>query len=229
MHSDQVQSDQVQSDQVLPDQVLPDQRGDWWPELGPSGRVWVFAGDSITHGVVHTGTSRDYVELFAEQVRWARFGEVMVTTGYSGWRITDLAAHLDYAVLRHRPEVVSLMFGTNDCAEDSGSSPEQFAADYRRQLDQITAAGAPRLILQTPPGVTPAASGGRAAALPAFVDQVRRIADERGLLLVDHFAHWQAAGDDAEPWYADPFHPNAAGHAEMARLLCETLHAPGRG
>lgn len=63
---------------------------------------------------------------------------------------------------------------------------------------------------------------------PAFVDEMRRIADERALLLVDHFAHWQAAGSAAEPWYADPFHPNAAGHAEMARLLCETLHAPER-
>jgi lysophospholipase L1-like esterase len=107
-----------------------------------------------------------------------------------------------------------------------GSTPAQLAADCRRQLDRISEAGAVRLILQKPPGVKPEASGGRVATLPAFVDEVRRIADERGLLLVDHFAHWQAAGDDAEPWYADPFHPNAAGHAEMARLLCHTLQAP---
>jgi lysophospholipase L1-like esterase len=199
---------------------------DWWPELGPDGRVWVFSGDSITHGAVHTHGARDYVELFAEQIRHPRWGELVFTTAFSGWQIIHLMEHLDWSVLRHRSDVVSLMFGTNDCADAAETTPARFGATYRAVLDRIAGAGDPRVILQTPPGVRPEAAQDRFARLPGFVEEVRAIAVERDLLLVDHFAHWERAGD--ESWYDDPFHPNASGHVEIARLLCDALAVPPR-
>ncbi|WP_051266325.1 SGNH/GDSL hydrolase family protein [Nakamurella lactea] len=207
---------------------MSEQNQSWWPELGPDGRVWVFTGDSITHGVVHTGTSRDYVELFAEQIRWPKWGELVFTTAFSGWQIVQLADRLDWAVLRHNPDVVSLMLGTNDCADEAATNPARFGAAYREVLDRITDSGDPRVILQTPPGVRPEAAQDRFARLPGFVDEIRSIAAERNLLLVDHFAHWQQAGAAADAWYDDPFHPNASGHIEMAGLLGQTLQVPPR-
>lgn len=207
---------------------MPKQSSDWWPELGPDGRTWVFTGDSITHGVVHTHAARDYVELFAEQIRWPKWGELVFTTAFSGWQVIHLAEKLDWSVVRHRPDVVSLMFGTNDCADDAATDPHRFGVAYREVLDRIAESGDPRVILQTPPGVRPDAARDRFARLPGFVDEVRNIAAERDLLLVDHFAHWQQTGPAADAWYDDPFHPNGAGHAEMARLLCETLQVPPR-
>ena len=52
---------------------------------------WLFAGDSITHGALHTLGWRDFTELFSERVRWElkRTRDFVIKTGISGWKITD--------------------------------------------------------------------------------------------------------------------------------------------
>src|SRR5580765_4964844 len=76
---------------------------------------WVFAGDSITHGALHTFGWRDYTELFAERVRWelGRMRDVVIKTGVSGWRVPDLKGDLTWSVLQHRPQVLSIALGMN--------------------------------------------------------------------------------------------------------------------
>jgi acyl-CoA thioesterase I len=48
--------------------------------------IWVFTGDSITHGALHTFGWRSYVEHFAERVRFEmrRMTDVVINTGISG-------------------------------------------------------------------------------------------------------------------------------------------------
>src|SRR5690348_15954016 len=48
--------------------------------------VWVFTGDSVTHGALHTSGWRSYPELFAERVRWElhRFRDIVINSGVSG-------------------------------------------------------------------------------------------------------------------------------------------------
>jgi lysophospholipase L1-like esterase len=79
---------------------------------------WVFAGDSITHGALHTMGWRDYTELFSERVRWelGRMRDVLIKTGVSGWRVENLTADWEWSVSQHRPHVLSVALGTNDCA-----------------------------------------------------------------------------------------------------------------
>src|SRR5688572_4256077 len=64
--------------------------------------TWVFTGDSITHGALHTKGWRSYPEHFAERVRWEmrRMRDVVINTGISGDRSGGLLADLDWRVLR---------------------------------------------------------------------------------------------------------------------------------
>src|SRR6185369_10691115 len=53
---------------------------------GKAALTWVFTGDSITHGALHTLGWRSYPEHFAERVRWElkRMRDVVINTGISG-------------------------------------------------------------------------------------------------------------------------------------------------
>lgn len=190
----------------------------------PEPLRWVFTGDSITHGAVHTSGARDYVELFAEHLRWdlGRRRDHVITTGVSGRRIDDLELDLDWSVLQYRPHVVSLMFGLNDCVAD-GAEVGGFAASYRRVIRSIQDAGA-TVVLHTPNRVI-ATDPERRASLPAYVEAVRALASESDAALVDHDADWRAADEAGavEYWIDHGCHPNAAGHRVLARGLLRTL------
>ena len=176
--------------------------------------TWVFAGDSIVQASRWTDGARGYVELFAERVRYdlERTLDVVINTGVSGWRARDLAANLDRAVLRHRPDVVVIGIGTNDAKD---TSVEDFLVRLGSIIDRVRGVGS-HVALQTP-------VPGPVEAIPAFVEAVRRLAVESGAALVDHNATWQPA----EPrWYGDPTHPNAEGHRVMARTLINALGVP---
>src|SRR5262245_5879886 len=83
---------------------------------GKKALTWVFTGDSITHGALHTLGWRSYPEHFAERVRWElrRMRDVVINTGISGDRTGGLLADLNWRALRFQLHVVSVMLGMND-------------------------------------------------------------------------------------------------------------------
>ena len=88
--------------------------------------TWVFTGDSITHGALHTMGWRDYPQHFAERVRWemSRYRDVVINTGISGDRMPGLLKDADWRVYRFQPKVVSLMMGMNDCTAGAAGRDE---------------------------------------------------------------------------------------------------------
>ncbi len=188
--------------------------------------TWVFTGDSITHGALHTLGWRSYPEHFAERVRWelARVRDVVINTGISGDRTGGVLRDFDWRVGRFEPDVVSLMFGMNDC----GSGPdgrETFRANLHALLDRVQAARALPL-LNTPNTVYEKNSRGR-EDLPAYAEIIRQVAAERGVALVDHYAQWSQAKPDQEsllPWLQDQsIHPGVFGHRMFARSIFREL------
>ncbi|NUR89439.1 MAG: SGNH/GDSL hydrolase family protein [Nonomuraea sp.] len=175
--------------------------------------TWVFAGDSIVQAARWTDGARGYAELFSERVRYElnRPLDAVINTGVSGWRSTDLAAHLERAVLRHRPDVTVIGVGTNDAKDTTVAG---FLAVMVPLIERVRQAGS-RVALQTP-------VPGPIDALPAYAEAIRALAAEQGAALVDHHARWQPV----EPrWYGDPTHPNAEGHRVMAETLIDALGA----
>ncbi len=116
--------------------------------------TWIFIGDSITQGVAHTHGWRNYVELFAERVRGEldRRGDAVINSGVSGSTTQDLLAEFHWRAGRFAPDVLFVMFGTNDMTDD-----EEGVRGFRFRLDQIVQRGrdvGATVVLQTPPPVS---------------------------------------------------------------------------
>ncbi|WP_329576346.1 GDSL-type esterase/lipase family protein [Kitasatospora sp. NBC_01250] len=184
--------------------------------------TWVMTGDSITQAVLHTHGARGWVEHVHERVRWQldRLTDIVVNTGVSAWRATDVLAAYDHLIGRFEPEVLSISLGTNDARAGLAG-----LAEFRESMSAIIArADGAQIVLHTPVLVSLAGRAAR-AELPAYCQAVREIAAETGALLVDHEAYWLARFPDSDPiaWLDDPAHPNAVGHRHMADHTLRTL------
>jgi lysophospholipase L1-like esterase len=188
----------------------------------PEPAVWVFTGDSITHGALHTLGWRSYPEHFAERVRWElrRMRDVVVNTGISG-DITDrLLADLQWRVLQFRPAVVSVMEGMNDCSRGPANR-DKFRANLVAIIEKVRGAGGIPLL-----NTTNTILGGR-GDLSAYNDVIRKVATDQKTVLVDHFAWWQKERPTPEKlnaWIEDrTLHPNVYGHRAFAHRIFREL------
>ena len=195
---------------------------------GPEPLNWVITGDSITHGLVHTQGGRSYAEHLHELIHGEleRTRDAVINTAISGHRMTDILDDWDRRVASWRPDIVTLMIGTNDMATGPGRATVEvaaFAASLREFVSRVRAAGAVP-VLQTPPSIDVANAPGR-ERIAEFADAVREVAASEYVILVDQHARFTELGNGGVPWglMGDPFHPNAAGHAALALELANTL------
>lgn len=196
--------------------------------VGPEPLNWVITGDSITHGLVHTQGGRSYPEHLHELIRGelGRTRDAVINTAISGHRLTDILGDWDRRVASWRPDIVTLMIGTNDMATAPGQvtvAPSDFAASLREFVTRARAAGA-IVVLQTPPSIDVPNAPGR-ERIVEFADAVREVAASEDVILGDQHARFTELGNGGVPWgmMNDPFHPNAAGHAALALELANTL------
>lgn len=187
---------------------------------------WVFTGDSITHGALHTLGFRDYPELISERLRYEmrRGRDMVLKTGISGWTISQILGDIEWNILQFRPNLLSINVGMNDCVRIAGGVAE-FKRDYHAVIDKARKTCGCAVVLHTPNAIgswDPA----RFAALPAYAQAVREVAAESGAVLVDHFEIWKKADAAARMylWLSDAIHPNNFGHVAMAH---ETLRVLG--
>jgi lysophospholipase L1-like esterase len=185
----------------------------------PEGITWVFAGDSITLGGHFTQGGRSYPEHFQERIRWEmrRFDDAVINAAFNGATTDTLAAALDHRVLRHRPDVVFLLIGSNDSRRGEAWLP-RFRDWLETLVARLRAAGA-MVILQT---ANHPASNRPPALLhndTLYMAEVRATAARLGVPLIDHWALWQAYHADPDTkvtWMGDTLHPNSRGHLRMA-------------
>lgn len=189
----------------------------------PEPITWVFTGDSITHGAVHTFGCRSYPEHFAERVRWelARKRDAVINTGISGDTTGGLLSDLDHRVLRFRPLVFSIMMGMNDAAGGPGGR-EGFRARFDEILTRAKCEPSVVLVVHTCNPITSVDTSRQ--DLPAYVDIIREVARKHNALMVDHDKHWRARKTPLEYLLSDgSIHPNQYGHVLFTHVLCEAL------
>lgn len=211
--------------------------------LHAEGLRVVFIGDSITDGnwgVVYnykpTSAQRSqtdmnhiyghgYMSLVASyyQAKYPGRGYSFFNRGFSGHRLSDLAARWQEDVLDLRPDVLSILVGINDI---NFSSEGKEALDivawknlYRQLLLKVRGQNPAVRILLCTPFTTKEGKAGQ--AVHELAAAVRELAEELGATLVPFdglFAKLVDRGPSPSYWIWDGIHPTPAGHYMMAEL-----------
>jgi acyl-CoA thioesterase-1 len=195
---------------------------------GSAPAIWLFTGDSITHGAIHTMGWRSYPELVAERVRWElrRTRDVVINTGIAGDRTAGLLKDLNWRILQFKPQVTSIMMGMNDCAAGPAGR-EGFRGNLNKLVDALEAHNSVPILNTTNPMYPLGPDSQRRKDLPAYNDIIREVAHERKTVLVDRYSHWlmvKKHEGELLYWLSDgAFHPNEYGHREMANLIFKEL------
>lgn len=192
--------------------------------------VWLFMGDSITHGAMHLHGYESIAQLFEQYIKedLGRQDDLVVNTGVSGavadsdaeaWRSTVRNIHERMEV--YHPDIVSIQLGTNDTDATQDS--------YERHLEQIVnairATNPDAVIVMRSP--TPAKNDPYRSRLrtdSGSVARMKRVADRMGCMFIDQYTQWnEELETDPTGWRADrdfgdgQLHPSAQGHLRMFR------------
>lgn len=205
--------------------------------IGVGDRV-LFQGDSITDAgrreAGGDGLGNGYVAMVAGilQVKRPELKLEVLNRGIGGNRTTELLERWQTDMADLRPTVLSLKIGVNDVwrirKESNGQKYiplDVFEANYRKLLDQATAAGVRQLILMSPTTI----ENEKDAELSQLLDErmvcVKNLAGEYGAIYVPtREAQKRAIADRPEiHWTYDGCHPTAAGHALLAATWLEAV------
>jgi len=129
------------------------------------------------------------------------------------------AERFERDVLRHRPDAITIDYGLND----RGMGLERARAAWTRMIEAGLASGAKMLLLTPTPDRTQASDydGEDKGLLPEHAEQIRTLAAEHGVGLVDSFEECMkhASAHDLADILAWSNHPNRTGHEIVAREI----------
>ncbi len=198
----------------------------------------VVLGDSITKGV-RTGVlpEQTFASLLQSELRESGLEVDVVNQGIGGERTDQALNRLARDIIEAKPQVVTVMYGTNDSYVDKGQqnsrlTAEQYGENLKEIVRQLRQAGI-QPVLMTEPRWGKAASPNGAGEHPnlrleAFVVVCRNVAKELQVPLVDHFQIWtdaEKAGTDIGAWTTDQCHPNPEGHQILSKAMVKTVRS----
>jgi acyl-CoA thioesterase-1 len=189
----------------------------------------VVLGDSITKGV-RSGVTAEETFAAVLQRRLLKQGldYEVINRGIGGERTDQALQRLSRDVLSLEPQLVTVMYGTNDSYVDKGRQESRISADefegYLRRLAAEFKRCGIQVVLMTEPAWGQAAGLNGAGEHPnerlsLYMERTRRVAGELSLPLIDHYRIWSTAaagGTDIGGWTTDQCHPNPAGHLKLA-------------
>lgn len=195
----------------------------------------VTLGDSITKGV-RGGVSAEqtFAALLESRLQQAGQAVRVVNVGIGGER-TDQALQRLERVVELRPDIVTVMYGTNDSYVDTGQSTSRLTLNaYRDNLRKIVVEllrrGIVPVLMTEPRWSDDARPNGVGEnpnlRLEPYLAACRETAQTWRVPLVDHFARWseaRAEGTNLRDWTTDGCHPNPAGHEQLADLLTPVI------
>lgn len=200
----------------------------------PEGRTVriVTLGDSITKGV-RPGVKREdtFAYLLEQVLNKEGIKAEVINIGIGGENSAQALARLDKAVLALKPEIVTIMYGTNDSWVDKGKSEprltkDEFRANLGKLVMQMRKAGITPILMTEPrfgDKHDPNGAGQNPnKVLEEYIKICREVAADLKTPLVDHFAHWSkanAGGTDVGTWTTDQCHPNRKGMEEMTQII----------
>lgn len=109
--------------------------------------MWLFVGDSITHGCLHTLGERSFAELWMELVKWElhprqgvrRTNDIVINAGVSGETAGGFLNQAQWRLKQFRTQVVFINFGINDGSRRR--SLESFRHDLQKIVNMVREQG----------------------------------------------------------------------------------------
>ena len=196
----------------------------------------LFTGDSITDCGSSLSEDINFLghgyPVFIASLLGVRRPELelnIINTGITGDRIADLADRWQRDVLNHKPDVLSVLIGINDCSarySTPGSvSSIEYGAIYRDLLTRTRKNLPETRIVLMEPFLLPLQEEQRnwRTDLNLKIQTVRDLAEEFSCLLIPLDGIFAAAACRREKsfWTKDGIHPTPAGHALIAENWIE--------
>ena len=157
--------------------------------------------------------------------------------GISGNTLSDLESRWEKDVLAEKPDILSVLIGTNDVGEwlknhktDEGFDYNIWEKRYHTLLQSTKAANADVKLLLCTPFVSKTTSAVRQKMTNRISSIVRQIAKDEKAIYVSFdslFNQLQRRQPNERYWIWDGIHPTAAGHQQMAELWIEKATEAG--
>ncbi len=148
----------------------------------------------------------------------------VIVTAIGGENSVSGAERFERDVLRYRPDIVTIDYGLNDRRIGLESSREAW-----NSMIEAAQSGGAKVVLLTPTADSGAKLADPNDPLNEQAVQIRRLAAEHGVALVDSLAAFGRAvdaGTGLDALLSQPNHPNRAGHELVAREIAR-LFPPG--
>lgn len=214
------------------------------PSVPKSGGIIMF-GDSTTAERASVG--KVYARRIQEKLEGIASSLQVFNAGVGGNTTRDALKRFDKDVMNYKPRVLVMQFGINDAAVDvwkkpAATGPRVPLAEYLQNLRTMVArarqAGT-RVILMTPnpvcwtdrlkdlygrpPYDADSEAGFEKAVLAGYKQELRTLAKELSVPLVDVDLAYAEAAAKADTFLLDGLHPNDRGHALVAEQLMPVL------
>lgn len=201
--------------------------------------TWLFTGDSITHGLLHTygydAIAQSFEKYLLEDL--GRTEDVVINTGVSATDTLFTVENINERVSKYHPDVVSVMLGTNDVYTGSDNPPSHKDENgnrititremYRKNLEEIVAAirdsNPDAFIIFRSPSPTSIAVRKTNLTEGGYLQTMQDVAEEDGNILhIDQYTDWTLELETftylwgAGYYFGDrTLHPGAAGQQRM--------------
>ncbi len=148
----------------------------------------------------------------------------VIVTAIGGEDSVQGAQRFDRAVLTLQPDVVTIDYGLNDRHLPMATAKQA----WMDMVKKCKSRGIKVILLTPSPDLT-AQILDDADSLALEAKQIREIANQEGVGLVDVYARFQElalSGTDLKPYMAQSNHPNRHGHDEIVALLTPWFLSP---
>lgn len=198
--------------------------------------VWMFMGDSITHGAAYTLGQDTVAQSFEKYLRddLKRTNDIVINTAVSGATIditgSSTLASINERLNNYNPDIVSIMLGTNDSTVLS-------AQQYRSELQTLVnkAKAKTDIVILRSPLPT---QWDRDPMCKEYTQVMKEVADEMDCIFIDQYTPFHDIVDKYPYMYQDQYyiygdncvfgqgralHPGANGHLMMTKQFIEGI------
>lgn len=192
--------------------------------------VYAALGDSLTSGVGAEKYQESYPYLVAQKLSQRKNSQIdLKTFSYPGARTNDLIRDLLDPAIATKPDIVTLLIGTNDVHGNVGL--ESFGKNYEYILERLTKEAHAKIYIINLPNI-----GADELMLPpynyyfkkrtqAYNKIIKSLAEKYNLHYIDLNEPTLADSKKNDGYYSrDLFHPSAKGYNIWAQIIYDNLN-----